>query len=445
MTILKNKNHFLVALLSACLYIFLAYFLKREQFVPLLVVVAILFGSFTYFINHKTLSAKYLFQFGLIFRSVFLLSTPFLSQDFYRFIWDGRLIMQHVSPFEFTPDSIINTTTISQARQLFDGMGNLSAGHYSNYPPFNQMFFASAALFSSKSILGSIIILRLEIIASDVAIYFLGKSILKRLSLNQNAIFLYFLNPLVIIELSGNLHFEGVMLCFFLCGIYFLIQKKIAAAAIFIALSISTKLLPLMLLPIFFKYLGWQKSVLFYIVIIVLNIIFFLPFFSIYLVDHYLNTISLWFVNFEFNASFYYIVKAIGFYFKGYNIIGSVAKVTPILLILFIAFVSFYKNNKTTDKLMTSSLVILTIYFLLATTVHPWYVINLVLISCFTKFRFAVIWSFTIFLSYYAYSNKQFKENLLLLIIEYTIVFAFIFYELYYKDVQNKNFKKISW
>ena len=445
MTILKNKNHFLVALLSACLYFYLAYFLKREQFVPLLVVVAILFGSFTYLINHKTLSAKYLFQFGLIFRSVFLLSTPFLSQDFYRFIWDGRLIMQHVSPFEFTPDSIINTTTIAQARQLFDGMGNLSAGHYSNYPPVNQLFFASAALLSSKSILGSIIILRLEIIAADVAIYFLGKSILKRLSLNQNAIFLYFLNPLVIIELSGNLHFEGVMLCFFLYGIYFLIQKKIAAAAIFIALSISTKLLPLMLLPIFFKYLGWQKSVLFYIVIIVLNIIFFLPFFSIYLVDHYLNTISLWFVNFEFNASFYYIVKAIGFYFKGYNIIGSVAKVTPILLILFIAFVSFYKNNKTTDKLMTTSLIILTIYFLLATTVHPWYVINLVLISCFTKFRFAVIWSFTIFLSYYAYSNKQFNENLLLLIIEYLIVFAFIFYELYYKDVQNKNFKKISW
>ncbi|MBC7493642.1 MAG: mannosyltransferase, partial [Flavobacterium sp.] len=142
---------------------------------------------------------------------------------------------------------------------------------------------------------------------------------------------------------------------------------------------------------------------------------------------------------------FYYIVKAIGFYFKGYNIIGSVAKITPILLILFIAFVSFYKNNKTTDKLMTGFLLILTIYFLQATTVHPWYVINLVLISCFTKFRFAVIWSFTIFLSYNAYSNKQFKENLLLLIIEYLIVFAFIFYELYYKDLQNKNFKKISW
>ncbi|MBC7493773.1 MAG: polyprenol phosphomannose-dependent alpha 1,6 mannosyltransferase MptB, partial [Flavobacterium sp.] len=350
MTILKNKNHFLVALLSACLYIFLAYFLKREQFIPLLIVVAILFGTYAYFINQKTLSSKYLFQFGLIFRSVFLLSTPFLSQDFYRFIWDGRLIMQHVSPFEFAPNSIINTTTISQARQLFDGMGNLSAGHYSNYPPVNQLFFASAALLSSKSILGSIIILRLEIIAADVAIYFIGKNILQRLSLNQNAIFLYFLNPLVIIELSGNLHFEGVMLCFFLCGIYFLIQKKIAAAAMFIALSISTKLLPLMLLPIFFKYLRWQKSALFYIIIIMLNIIFFLPFFSMHLIDHYLNTISLWFVNFEFNASFYYIVKAIGFYFKGYNIIGSVAKITPILLILFIAFVSFYKNNKTTDK-----------------------------------------------------------------------------------------------
>ena len=421
--------------ISVICFIFLGYFTARAAFYQLFFLVSALFVGYFNFIKNKEQHSATLFGLGLIFRIILLGCTPFLSQDFYRFIWDGRLLASGFSPYEFTPNQILSSTQIQQAQALYDGMGSLSASHFSNYPPVNQLFFALAGLFSSNSILGSILIFKTIIILADVGIYFIGKRILKLMSLNQNNIFFYFLNPLVIIELTGNLHFEGVMLFFFVVGIYFLMQKKLVLSASFIALSISTKLLPLLLLPILINYVGWKKSIPFYASIILLNIAFFLPFVSSHLLDNYVNTIALWFVNFEFNASFYYLIRAIGFYFKGYNIIGSVGKLMPVLLLVFVALIAFLKKNDTSQQLFTSFLMVLAVYFFQATTVHPWYVINLILIACFTKYRFPIIWSFSVFLSYFAYSNALFKENLLLVFIEYLLVFGFLFFEIWGEEI----------
>lgn len=435
MEVLKKNSFDVVCVLTLLCYAFLGYFTNRNEFSILLILVALLFTSYAVFIKNKDVKPSILFQLGILFRFILLGSMPFLSQDFYRFIWDGRLLASGLSPFEFTPNQILASTSIHQVHKLIDGMGRLSAVHFSNYPPINQALFAIAGLFSSNSILGSILIFRIQIILADIGIYFVGKRILRLLSLNENTILFYFLNPLVIIELTGNLHFEGVMICLFLLGMYFLIQKKLVFSALLISLSIATKLLPLLLLPILVKYLGWKKSIPFYASIVLLNSAFFLPFFSCHLINNYLNTISLWFTNFEFNASFYYLIRTLGFYFTGYNIIGSVGKITPILLLLFIGYCAFFRKNATPNQLFSSFLLVLTVYFFQSTTVHPWYVINLIILACFTKFRFPILWSFTVFFSYFAYSNLFFKENLFLIFIEYGLVIGCIFYELRIKNL----------
>ena len=431
MNIYKKNSSYLCGFISVLCIVFLGYFTDRAAFYQLFFLVSVLFVGYFNFIKNNEQNAATLLGLGLIFRIILLGCTPFLSQDFYRFIWDGRLLASGFSPYEFTPTQIIFSTHIEQAKLLFDGMGSLSASHFSNYPPVNQLFFALAGLFSSNSILGSILIFKTIIILADVGIYFIGKRILKLMLLNENNIFFYFLNPLVIIELTGNLHFEGVMLFFFVVGIYFLIRKQLILSSLFIALSISTKLLPLLLLPILINYIGWKKSIPFYASIILLNIAFFLPFVSSHLLDNYFNTIALWFVNFEFNASFYYLIRAIGFYFKGYNIIGSVGQLMPLLLIVFVVLMASIRKNTTSQQVFTSFLMVLSVYFFQATTVHPWYVINLILIACFTKYRFPMVWSFSVFLSYFAYSNAFFKENLLLVLVEYLLVFGFLFYEIW--------------
>ena len=438
---MKSKYFKIIVLLvtSIC-YFYFGYFINRQHFGLLFGLYSTVFIGFVYLINIYRTNED-LFKIGLYFRLIFLLSTPFFSQDFYRFIWDGRLIRYGINPYEFLPNDLINSIrNCYQFQYLFNNMGGLSASHFSNYPPVNQFLFAIAGFFSSNSVLGSILIFRTIIIFADIGIYCFGQKLLVNFKQNPNKIFLYYLNPLVILELTGNLHFECVMLFFLILSFYFLTKNNWALASLFIGISISVKLLPLLILPLFWQKLGFKKSVLFYLFVIFFNFLFFLPFINNQLVNNYLSTILLWFNNFEFNASFYYVLREIGFYVKGYNIIGTIGKLIPVVTILFVLYYAFFRKNKKVENIINHSLIVLTIYFFISTTVHPWYVINLVLLSIFTNYKYSIVWSFSIILSYFAYSNVLFKENLFLISLEYILVFSFIIFE----SVKIQSFEKIS-
>jgi alpha-1,6-mannosyltransferase len=393
---------------------------------------------------------------GITARILFLPSIPNLSQDFYRFIWDGRLLILGINPYMFSPEQLANgllkateltsLEAISNAKILIQGMGNLNASHYSNYPPINQLCFALAALFAKTSILGSVVVLRIIIIGADLGILYFGKKLLERLNLPAKNIFWYFLNPFIIIELTGNLHFEGVMLFFVIWSLYMLDKKRWVLAAILLGVSVSVKLLPVLFLPLFYKYLapeglfkkGFWKMKKFYWVTLTTIVITFAPFASKAFISNFSATIGLWFQNFEFNASVYYIIRWIGFQTVGWNIITTVGLILPMVVFICIVLLAVFRKYNTTQKLITGMLLAVSIYFLLATTVHPWYIATPVLLSVFTKYKFPLLWSFMICFSYAAYGANGFNENLLLVAIEYSVVIGVALWEIFIKKLPKK-------
>jgi hypothetical protein len=437
----KKGTPYLIAVIITFLgYYYFAYELIRGNFNSLLLCYTGLFLLFIYF-NKKDVSWRTLVILTVLFRIIFLIATPNLSQDFYRFIWDGRMLVNRLNPYLYLPEAYLNPNYIipNQAAELVKGMGTLNASHYSNYPPLNQLCFGLAAVISNNSILGSVVVMRVLIIIGDIGVLYFGTKLLKALQLNPKAIFLYLLNPLIIIELTGNLHFEGIMIFFLLWGLYLIKAKKWNIATIPFACSIGLKLLPLLFLPLFFRQLKLKKLILFYTLIGLTSILFFTPFISENLVYNYTKTIGLWFGKFEFNGSIHNIIKYTGKQFNLYHIVKILGKITPILVIIFVSILSIKQKKNNFIALLTSILFALSFYLFTASTVHPWYLAMLLILSVFTKYRFPLVWTFTIILSYSFYENEAFINNYWFIAIEYLSVFGFVIWELLYKE---NNLKK---
>ncbi len=458
MSFLKKYKDVLIISLSTILYLIFAYFLERTEFYKIVFLWFSLFGCFYLLIKSNTIKYSTLVGLTLLFRLIFLFSIPNLSQDFYRFIWDGRMIVEGLNPYLYLPETFIiqELQPVFETSTLYNGMGQMNGSHYTNYPPINQFCFFIAAIFAGKSILGSVVALRILIILADIGILYFGKKLLERLNLPIKNIFWYVLNPFIIIEMTGNLHFEPVMLFFLIWSFYKLHQQKWIWAAILFACSISVKLIPLLFLPLFFQcfvkrnkrskkripsFAGITELLTFYTLVVSTVIIFFLPFYSSEFIANYSNSVGLWFKNFEFNASFYYIFREVGYLFRGYNEIAIIGKITPILTMLFLLTLTFIRKNNTLIKLITAFLFSISFYYFTATTVHPWYIATPLILCVFTKYRFPIVWSFVIILSYQAYSNMPWKENLWFVSIEYTLLFVFLLYEL---KNNKKHFQKVK-
>jgi hypothetical protein len=294
----------------------------------------------------------------------------------------------------------------------------------------------------------------LLLIFADIGIIFFGKKILEKMKLPIHTIFWYALNPFIIIELTWNLHFEPVMLFFLLWSFYTLICQKWGWSAVLLGISVSVKLIPLLFLPLFYQwftsplvrntkasffqkwrphFFGMTKLIAFSSVVLGVNIVLFLPFLSSKLISSYTNSVGLWFQNFEFNASFYYLFREIGYLFRGYNEIAIIGKIMPLLTIVFLGFMTFFRKNKTPKELFTALLFGLSFYYFTTTTMHPWYLATLIILAVFTEYRFPIVWSCVIILSYAAYATETYKENIGLLFLEYSVVYGFLIGELYFK------------
>lgn len=436
-----------MVLCSLLFYVGLGHGLDRTDFVKLIALHGGLFFCCAKLIWFEKRNFKFLLVAGILFRIVFLWAEPKLSQDFYRFIWDGELIKNGINPYVHAPNDLIGTSNLAIANSdgLYRGMGELSAQHFSNYPPLNQVIFAIAAFLGGGSILGSVMVMRLFIIAADLGVLYFTRTLLERSGSPPHMAFWYFLNPLVIIELTGNLHFEGVMLFFFVWAMYLISRGKWMVAAPIYALSIMAKLVPILFIPVFLRHFGLKKGIGFYFITGIACLLLLLPFYSRVFIDNYSETLGLWFSNFEFNASIYNVVKKIGvarFGAKPWELVKSYGRTMALGVIGIALLLAFFRKNENFGTLLKSMLWILASYLFLSSTVHPWYIVFLLLLGIFTAHGFPVLWTLMVILSYWAYSNPGYRENLWLMAIEYLVVFGYLIYELTLKDRKKLYFFK---
>ncbi|TGE20148.1 hypothetical protein [Hymenobacter elongatus] len=427
-------------LVSLGAYGLLAYATPRQHFGALICLYSLAFGGY-FWLLWRPLPLRYGLALALAGRLLWLPALPALSDDYFRFRWDGTLVAAGHNPYLHRPDELVAAQPRANADTV--PLGSLSAAatgqlyarlnsphYYSVYPPVCQALFGVASALASGSERGFVLVLRLLLLAAEAATAALLLALLRRFGLPAQRALWYILNPLVIIELTGNLHFEAVVICGILAAFWGLAHHYRALSAGALAGAVATKFLPLLLLPLLIRRLGWRRFLHYGAVLALVLAALFAPFLSAALLHNLGASLELYFHTFEFNASLYYLLRAGGYWLTGYNQIARLGTALAAATAVYALAVAAVENRPTLATLPRALLFTLTGYFAFATTVHPWYLTTLVALSVFTRYRYVLVWSALIPLSYATYQTAAYTENLWLTGLEYGLVAAVLLWEL---------------
>lgn len=426
---IKNKALYsaIGAIVLSIATFYLAYVPQQSDFIKIIVSASFAFAGYTYLSFFSKVPLKYILALGVIIRVGILFAFPNLSDDIYRFVWDGQLTANGINPYGYLPSDSITDMDGSYWQKLFLNMN--SPDYYTIYPPFTQFIFYISTL-SGENIWLSCFIIKVCFLLAEVFTFFGIRRLLESLNKNTSFTALYFLNPLILVEGLGNLHFEIIMISFLVWAIYYtMIKEKIAIGALLFTLSIASKLLPLMFLPYFIFKLSGAKRIIFFASGLIFIICAFLPIILGLDFANFGSSIDLYFQKFEFNAGIYYLMRYLGQLWSGYNLIHYIGPLLGITAMLLILRKAHSSSEYSLLHFLEFAFYSFCVYLLLATTVHPWYLATPVMLSVFVRFRFAIIWSLLILFSYINYSYDPYFESLWIVGLEYGLVIGMIGYE----------------
>ena len=188
----------------------------------------------------------------IVFRLLLLSTTPTLSDDVYRYMWDGNVTTAGVSPYAYPLDAPELDCIHIPARDLAN---NPSLG--TPYLPVAQATFAATAGVAPSEPLG----LQIVMVGFDLAAAVVIVGLLHVAALPKRRVMLYLWNPLVVVEVAHGAHLDALMVFLALLAVYLTLIKprsRTWGAPVVLALATMTKPLPLLLLPVLWP--RWRRS-----------------------------------------------------------------------------------------------------------------------------------------------------------------------------------------
>lgn len=182
-----------------------------------------------------------LIVFSAAFRVILLWTPPVLSDDIYRYVWDGKVQAAGINPYLYPPEA----RELSHLRDdtIFPRINRPSARTI--YPPGAQWLFR--AIYAARP--DSVLFLKTTIVACDFLTILLLMLFLRRQGLSPGRAILYAWHPLTVFELSGSGHLDGLMLPFLLVCLLFVGRHRDVWAGASLGVATAIKLYPALLFP----------------------------------------------------------------------------------------------------------------------------------------------------------------------------------------------------
>lgn len=329
---------------------------------------------------------------AVVFRLLLVFQEPaVLSNDMYRFIWDGRVQHHGINPYRYPPgDEALQSL---RDDRIYPHINRKTARTL--YPAGAQLFFRAVYALAGDSVTGFKSIMAV----CDISALAVLAALLKTTGRDPNRLLIYAWNPLVVFEIAYSGHLEGITVLLMAGAFYLGTRGGKLWGALLLALSSAVKLYPALLLPALLNRGDRVKGPAIFIGAFGL---LYLPFTAagpkmtgflpVYLKNPYES------FNLGLKSLIMHFFPGVSYYTLSLLFIAG---------LLAAALVIFFKE-KDSDGMLRYALVLTGwLMLLMPAALHPWYVILIIPFLAFYPNAAWLLFSCTVSLSYLKYAAPQ--------------------------------------
>jgi alpha-1,6-mannosyltransferase len=186
-----------------------------------------------------------------VWHAEFLRLPPGADDDIHRYVWDGRLQRLGYNPYLVVPsDPAAKWLHTPETRNLNN------PDLPSPYPAGAQLFFRAVTTLQESSFA-----LKVAFVVCELAIILALLDLLRRKQ-GAHLVLAFAWNPLLAIEVAGSGHVDIVGALLLVVSAAALVRRWRATAAVALGLAIAVKLLPVVLLPLYWKRVRIRDALL---------------------------------------------------------------------------------------------------------------------------------------------------------------------------------------
>jgi alpha-1,6-mannosyltransferase len=224
-----------IALAQGAVYLFAVWVVLRDGAAPHSLTVVLIFAA--------------------LLRLTVLFASPYLSDDIYRYVWDGRVQAAGINPYRFVPAD-------PALQGLRDGAvyQHINRRDYAHtiYPPLAQGIFLGITRVSESVTWMKTCMVGFEVVAIWVII-----RLLILLGLPGERVLIYAWHPLAVWEFAGSGHVDAAAIALMAVALWARQRKFPALTGIALAGATLVKLFPALLFPALYRRWDWKMPVAF--------------------------------------------------------------------------------------------------------------------------------------------------------------------------------------
>lgn len=420
-----NNSKYLKLILIPLLILLQVTFLFIHQdittYTVLLISSSVIYLMFTILLFKMDITDKYLFlllTFFFLIKILFIYTEPIGSDDYYRYIWDGKVQANGINPYQYAPnDSTLNhlNSELLPAKVSYPTIKTI-------YFPVSQWLFSLSYWLTGENATGLKIFYLLFELIILISLYFL----LKRFSIDKKFILIYAVLPLITFQFFIDAHIDIVGMALMISSITLYFYNKKLLSYILLGLSVSIKPTGFLLIPFFFQNeIDFKDKIKSLFIPISVFVITFLPY--IFTATP-LGTLINYSVHWTFNGMIY---NTLNIFINDNSTIRIICGILFLLVYVYLFFIRLQLINK-----IYLSLFLLMIF---SPVVHPWYLIwfavLLPVVRSYSGIYFVSVISITFITVNTFQTTGVWSESPVILLIEYLPLTAIFLYEIFKSQV----------